>query len=159
MDGSSWLAAASRVGNCFTTAPDDEGDCEIGVQGSFVLAPAFYLSIETAANECLLRCRECKRCQYVSLSARILQFDRLRPLVRLAARTEHPLRRALVIEWPLLDWNALHKALTLQVRLADACPRDDAQAAEKAQCRANCIHVADRPCIVLERFLYQLRSE
>ena len=48
MDGSSWLTAASRSGNCFTTAPDDEGDCEIGVQGSFVLAPAFYLSIEAA---------------------------------------------------------------------------------------------------------------
>ena len=44
MDGSSWLAAASRVGNCFTTAPDDEGDCEIGVQGSFVKSRLLFIN-------------------------------------------------------------------------------------------------------------------
>ena len=64
-----WLARAAS-GHCGETAFDDEGDCEIGVQGSFSLDALVWQprSWDIAAGACLARCGACARCRFVSIS-------------------------------------------------------------------------------------------
>ena len=62
-----WLASASK-GYCGETDDRERGDCEIGDQGNLGLPNSATLTWAAASRECLRRCADCSRCNFVSLS-------------------------------------------------------------------------------------------
>ena len=62
-----WVAAAEE-GHCGGTEAGVEGDCESGTVGNWPLSPQATDSWESAAGECLERCRQCAKCHVISVS-------------------------------------------------------------------------------------------
>ena len=60
----------SAEGVCAKTREDDEGDCDDGEQGTWKLDDCEATSQHVALAQCLLRCSNCARCAYVSVSVR-----------------------------------------------------------------------------------------
>lgn len=62
------MAHEVGAGFCATTEDGDEGDCEVGVQGSKALTVEQASSWSTAIEACVAGCLACSRCRYVSVA-------------------------------------------------------------------------------------------